>query len=799
MGRRSQHSQLLRVLKLAAMLLVVAFFVVLLARDAPSPTQSATSGPCAGKTGFFASMLPWLGGVSGASEGGEDVSVCLRGTYDASSLPAEVTCAFPRAKFVTDKTACNVWYSDLSQLNQFETNRKVEANVLSLPPGVLLLQTSNPHTVTTAREMEISFRSGSQVYYAALGQRSTLDVATEKKCKIRQIRAPDAELNPPIYIMMNVASSIFFDTAKSYARIRGYGFLAPSSSCDEALKNIPASWRKIAYLKMVVDWEEKKKKKKSISQDSWVLWLDAQALVTNSEFELEKIIRGPMGNGNILIGQDAQPPYLLNVGTMLAKINPNLSNLLESIWRCGMMNNWINSDSYYWDQNAFTHLAEKGMIHAEFSYWLNSIKLVPHRQLFSFHRQDKSSVDRDLKSAHWRPGDFVASISGIDLKEASIQAEKIKSMQSGDTVKWLNGNHYQFPTRNSIPPMYSIRIDSFFFCEKPTWLHFETEAKNRHTLNPSCIWRENNNNGGGEGEKKNQNVWCVVRTINYNLNLETGYYEWPDVGKTINQFFELSAEEYLHSPGKIIPIPKTSEMFIPVNILSKMHPMRTEGFEDVKMIQIGKTIYGISTCLQMNARFNCEIVLLTIRENNILEALPLRGFRDNECHKNWMPFEFNSEKKNGNGEMQLHLIEQVDPLIILKPDVVAGRANVLYEEKKSHFAHLRLRGTSNGIIFSTGHLFLIHETITRGKEYAHRFLFIQFDERKNVWNRKLSRPFFVIRKTVEFVIGLRMNPEKNKLILGFGFQDVRVGFRQINIQSEEAFLNRAFFWMEEDD
>jgi hypothetical protein len=45
--------------------------------------------------------------------------------------------------------------------------------------------------------------------------------------------------------------------------------------------------------------------------------------------------------------------------------------------------------------------------------------------------------------------------------------------------------------------------------------------------------------------------------------LESGFYEWPDVGRTINQFFELSADQYLHSPGKTLEIESTMEMFVP--------------------------------------------------------------------------------------------------------------------------------------------------------------------------------------------------------------------------------------------
>ena len=275
----------------------------------------------------------------------------------------------------------------------------------------------------------------------------------------------------------------------------------------------------------------------------------------------------------------------------------------------------------------------------------------------------------------------------------------------------------------------------------------------------------------------------MVRTINYNLDLEHGFYEWPEVGRTINQFFELSADQYLNSPGQTVEIPSTEEMFVPVSVLSKMYSGRTEGFEDVKMIRVGDKLIGIATCLQMRREMNCEIVALTLKHNKIESAVPLRGYRDQDCHKNWMPFVYENE---------LHLVEQVDPLVVIKPDLEAGRANVRFEGKRAIFPGLRLRGTSNGIAFGDGVLLMIHETIARGKEYAHRFMYMVPGE---PWSRKLSRPFFVVRKTVEFVIGMQLSEDKKVLNLGFGYQDLVAAFMAVEIGSPQQFLDHKVLWM----
>ena len=784
MGRRYQQGRALQLIKLAAALMVVGFFVLLLFHDSPGGSSLtgglATSGRCAGSNSFFAVALALLLGERPAPTS----PVCLLGSGKQlpSLVPAELSCALPGARFVSSLSLCSVWYADLMGLNAFETNRAVESHVLRVPSGVSLLIKSSPFEVATNRGKEMVLRNVDSAYFAAVGEVSRLD--RPPRCRIKVILKPEEDDEEeenssvgPMYVMTPKSDTIFFDAAKEYAKKRGYGFLVPSEGCEEAYKWLPSSWRKIAYLKLAANQLQNPKKEK---KSGWVLWLDPLALVTNNDFELEKLIRGPFSGegGVLLVGQDAQPPYMINVGVLMAKVSPESVAVLETVWQIGLMKGWTGPESYYWDQNALTYLTEKGMRFDEFRFWLTAIRPMPHRILSSFMRQDRSSVERDLATGHWHHGDFIALMTGVDKKDALTQAQIVRSLKADQPLRWLSGA-YQYPVRKVIPPVYSVHINTYFFCEKPTWLHFTHEAPGRHTLNPSCVWWDN---GGNRYDR----VWCVVRTINYNLNLETGFYEWPDVGRTINQFFELSTDQYLHSPGRTLEIDSTMEMFVPVSILSKMTPMRTEGFEDVKMIRVGGTLYGIATCLQMNKQQNCQIVLLTIRDNKIEKAVPLVGYRDQDCHKNWMPFEFGGA---------LHLIEQVDPLVVIKPDIEAGRAVPLFEDRIVFYNGLRLRGTSNGINFENGHLFLIHETITRGIEYAHRFLYLESGTLG--WKRKLSRPFFLERRHVEFCIGLRMNEDKSRLILGFGFLDLKAGFLQVKIGSPKEFLEREYFWMEQ--
>jgi hypothetical protein len=253
----------------------------------------------------------------------------------------------------------------------------------------------------------------------------------------------------------------------------------------------------------------------------------------------------------------------------------------------------------------------------------------------------------------------------------------------------------------------------------------------------------------------------------------------------VDYFFRLTAKEFMQSPGEIILVGDVKEMFVPKSISSQMfHSGMPEGFEDVKLVRTRSRVHGISTSLQFNSGGQCEITLLTLKQHLLTSATPLRGYKETECHKNWMPFVVNED--------DLLLVEQVDPLVILKPE--GTMAVVVLESKIRVFPELKLRGTSNGIEFGSGHLFVVHETITRGKLYAHRFLYV---EKKNDWKRKLSRPFFAVRNTVEFLIGLQLSQDKSAIVLGFGFEDIKSGLMSVDIVSPQAFLDHSYFWLKD--
>ncbi len=68
---------------------------------------------------------------------------------------------------------------------------------------------------------------------------------------------------------------------------------------------MPKAWRKIALLRLAIKTIGTNQKHQQ--KDSWILWLDPAALVTNDAVHVENIVEGPAGVGALLmVGQDAQ-------------------------------------------------------------------------------------------------------------------------------------------------------------------------------------------------------------------------------------------------------------------------------------------------------------------------------------------------------------------------------------------------------------------------------------------------------------------------------------------------------------
>lgn len=685
-------------------------------------------------------------------------------------------------------------YLEFPSLTPFEAAREVEARVLRLRGGDVALfkvrlcascclrwsSLTKPKKTraTTAVDQlvmrnEVMMRRDGWTFYGALGRSvAGLSFATESRCVIAKELVPKSK--PRIWIMMFRESqgTPFEVRARQYAEKQGYGFLRPGKSCT--IPKLPRAWLKHALLRHVMLDQTPGHD----DDDGWILWLDPVALITNLDTRVESFIAGSAAeNALMLVSSDAMPPVIANVGVLLARKSAAGAELIDTIWNVGLSKGWDKEMAYYWDQNVINYLLERGMSKREFGYWMQSLRVLPHRSLSSFMR---SGAKKDLVAGHWKRGDFIALITGPSEDQAIQQANLLLEASPDDkTLSWIRrGQPYQPPEERWVPHSFSLPIDTYFPTNKPNFLAFpnRTPGTQKSTpINPTCLWADD----------EQTSLYCVVRTINYHLNLETGKYEWPARGMSVNLFFSLSARELLDQQGKTIVVEHPEEMAVSLPVQAKLRRTLTEGFEDVKLIRHHDQVYGVCTNLQMHPHGNCEIVMLTLTQHHVEEATPMRGFKPNDCHKNWMAFEI---------EGTLHFVETPDPLTVVTPKLPEGNVSPLYVDSRKRYPGLRLRGTSAGIPFHEGHLFVVHETVTRGKEYASRFMYLAGGAAFPT--RKLSKPFFVLRKTVEFLIGIMLTKDQSRLLLCFGFEDAVPAFSVLHIESPVEFLERQYFWME---
>ena len=748
-------------------------YFVFIAKSSSAPPVSFSSSQC--ESAFPSYALQWLSPESFQ----RPLRLCVEDT-DLSKkpvlLPDGLRCALPRAYLVDSK--CDVSYRSLTSKNAFVQKRQAEVDFLMLRTNrVLFLKVNASLNIFEGISLATWGRmvDHDSVWYAFKGDASSL-VLKQPPCSF--VIALEPKGDPPIWLVMwqrQDENSPFVKSALEYCKKQGYGMINPFQSCFDKM-DIAKSWRKIGLVKFVIEFLVKKK----ANRGGWVLWLDENALITNLSKDVESIVTGPIAGpkGLLLLGQDPRPPYLVNSNVFLAKVARATLRLIDSIWGVAGLKNW--RDSAFWEQNAIAYLLDQGRREREYAYWHDRIRPVPHRVLLSVMRHDEVSVKHDFRGGHWRPGDFIALIGGVSRAEAVAQAKAMADKKFDFKMEKLPNKIIH------VPPLYACRLDTYFGTSEPTFLEFEGKLHNETwEINPSCVWRDNY-----------ESLECVVRSIPYNLNIETGEYVWPNGGTTgssIVVMFTVTAKQHHESPGDTIVIRNWHDMEVPVNVTKRLTawiPMSNRkgwfryvsgGWEDMKLMQVEDQLYGFCTCHQLTKYGACEMVMVPLsKEQNMIEAYPMRGYKP-ACHKNWMPFLHQGK---------VHLVEKPDPLVILSPDMKTGRVTTVLEENKQRYVGLDLRGTSNGLKFHNGYLFIVHETLKRGKEYVHRFMYM--DE---TWKyRQLSRPFYFVRYCVEFGISMTLLKDKSKIVIGFGQEDKRGAFMNVDIGSPKAFLEDPIFW-----
>jgi glycosyltransferase involved in cell wall biosynthesis len=242
-----------------------------------------------------------------------------------------------------------------------------------------------------------------------------------------------------------------------------------------------------------------------------------------------------------------------------------------------------------------------------------------------------------------------------------------------------------------------------------------------------------------------------VRTVNYKIDA-AGYYHYPDGDTAIrtNNWLVRVDEDLVEGAAiQILPPPDMPAPYTQVL-----------GFEDMRIfVRGGKELWFNACVRQLNADGICQQVLGKAEQGYVTHYEVLKNdvspVVQNE--KNWMPLVMD--------------IPDNDLFFAYRPNVIINDAGNTTRNEPVDHAIENFSGSSQIIPFEAGFLGVVHEArIKPGhtkRFYQHRFIWWD----ANLDLRRVSMPFFLVEKGIEFNAGLCEHPDGKRLVLSFGVDD----------------------------
>lgn len=303
------------------------------------------------------------------------------------------------------------------------------------------------------------------------------------------------------------------------------------------------------------------------------------------------------------------------------------------------------------------------------------------------------------------------------------------------------------------------RTNLFYYIEPLSFLAPSFKAKRIHfclmddpdgwvAMNPSvCV--------------HNGDLFTTIRTVNYKISHE-GRYQIRG-----NDMGELSPENPIRTRNYLASMDSALNLFS----VEEIHPApytplfgSVLGYEDMRLFSFeGELMF--STCVRdMNAEGWCEQAVGLVSDGH---AKVIRPNKPQVHEKNWMPFPV------GNS---LKFVYQLGQIIDLEGEI--GIASPTIEG---------LRGSSQVIPHQSGWLAIVHEARVKPdgqRYYNHRFVWMDIRGRL----RKVSRPFYLHDKQIEFVAGLAKNPYDGNFVISYGVRDCEAWVATVNSNEIEWVL-----------
>lgn len=188
------------------------------------------------------------------------------------------------------------------------------------------------------------------------------------------------------------------------------------------------------------------------------------------------------------------------------------------------------------------------------------------------------------------------------------------------------------------------------------------------------------------------------------------------------------------------------------------------GFEDARIFRFNGGLAALATSQEHHPSGLIQMSLLLLdRTGRILHHKPLWGFGDELVQKNWLPF---VDRDGG-----LRALYSYEPTVVLAIDSETGKCTAACT-RSSGRGLTGWRGSAGPIGLPDeqggGWLAVVHQALMLGRRYyLHRF--VRFDRD---WNLvAVSRPFYMLRRGIEFVCGLCLAHGGDHLLLSFGVND----------------------------
>lgn len=262
-------------------------------------------------------------------------------------------------------------------------------------------------------------------------------------------------------------------------------------------------------------------------------------------------------------------------------------------------------------------------------------------------------------------------------------------------------------------------------------------------------------------------IYTTIRTVNYKISPE-GRYQIRG-----NDMGELSPENPIRTRNYLAKLDND----LKVVSVEEIHPApytplfgSVLGYEDMRLFSYEHHLC-FSTCVRdMNIDGWCEqawgMIYRKLGGTFVVTTVMHPAERRHE--KNWMPRVINDNLK---------FVYSLGKLI--------GIDGVIEDSGDHVYAVDDLRGGSQVIQYNTGWIAIVHEAQYNGSQryYNHRFVWMDYEGRL----RKISRPFYLHDKQIEFVAGLARHPD-GRFIISYGVRDCEAWIATVNYNEIEWVL-----------